>query len=32
MAQGYASLADVPSDVIDGESQGVMLYRRAVFC
>ena len=31
-AQGYASLADVPADVIDGESQRLMLYRRAVFC
>ena len=31
-AQGYASPADVPADVIDGESQRLMLYRRAVFC
>lgn len=29
---GYATLAAVPADVIDGESQRLQLYRRAVWC
>lgn len=32
IAAGYASLADVPADLIDGESQRLQLYRRAVWC
>lgn len=32
MGAGYTSLAEVPADVIDGESQRLQLYRRAVWC
>lgn len=32
MDRGYAVLADVPSEKIDGESERVQLYRRAVWC
>lgn len=32
LAAGYASLAVVPADEIDGESQRLQLYRRAVWC
>lgn len=31
-ARGCADLNSVPAESIDGESQRVMLYRRAVFC
>ncbi|NRN27112.1 head completion/stabilization protein [Photorhabdus heterorhabditis] len=29
---GYSSLADIPADTLNGESELVSLYRRAVFC
>lgn len=32
MSAGYTSLAEVPADEIDGESQRLQLYRRAVWC
>ncbi|ACO79901.1 Phage P2 capsid completion gpL-like protein [Azotobacter vinelandii CA] len=32
LANGYAALADVPAVAIDGESERVHLYRRAVYC
>lgn len=32
VSAGYASLAEVPADEIDGESQRLQLYRRAVWC
>lgn len=32
LAAGYATLAVVPADMIDGESQRLQLYRRAVWC
>ncbi|MGE8065588.1 head completion/stabilization protein [Pseudomonas sp. NPDC089569] len=31
-AEGYATLADVPADLINGESCLVLLYRRAIYC
>jgi hypothetical protein len=31
-ANGYASLADVPTTEINGESKFVHLYRRAIYC
>lgn len=32
ISAGYTSLAEVPADEIDGESQRLQLYRRAVWC
>ncbi|WP_417797345.1 head completion/stabilization protein, partial [Stutzerimonas nitrititolerans] len=32
MAAGYADLASVPADKIQGESQLLHLYRRAIYC
>ena len=32
LAAGNASLADVPADAIQGESQLLHLYRRAIYC
>ena len=32
MAAGYADLASVPADQIQGESQLLHLYRRAIYC
>lgn len=32
LSAGYGSLADVPAEYIDGESQRLQLYRRAVWC
>lgn len=32
VSAGYTSLAEVPADEIDGESQRLQLYRRAVWC
>ncbi|MCX9038814.1 head completion/stabilization protein [Citrobacter portucalensis] len=32
MGQGYLTLADVPAEDVDGESQRLMFYRRAVWC
>ncbi|MCX9067669.1 head completion/stabilization protein [Citrobacter portucalensis] len=32
LSAGFTSLAEVPADEIDGESQRLQLYRRAVWC